>query len=306
MNAHGWRGVHAVNAIAHGDGPVTFADLATQEFQWSRSLTLILLKYTPMYFRMLPPHLRLQFLFCQLWYPLFSVMMLVMYSLPLLALMRNKPLVDVTYPEFFIRFGLLSMILVLMSVWLRLHGWSRPHNARIRSWEGALFLFCRWPWSLYGSIAALVSWLRGSEVEFRVTPKGSDARRPLPIRVIVPYAVLSVTSSICVMLLEAQHAMGFYIFAAINASIYATVVFVILYMHQRENRAQRIPNAERNRGATACKAAILATVVIFALVGAVVRGPAGLQVLLIGTDRLLAYVDAVGAFAGLGGSHSTN
>jgi cellulose synthase (UDP-forming) len=78
MNARGWRGVHAVNAIAHGDGPVTFADLATQEFQWSRSLTLILLKYTPGYFRMLPPHLRLQFLFCQLWYPLFSVMMLVM------------------------------------------------------------------------------------------------------------------------------------------------------------------------------------------------------------------------------------
>src|ERR1700687_4305813 len=32
MNAHGWRGVHALNAIAHGAGPQTFADLATQEF----------------------------------------------------------------------------------------------------------------------------------------------------------------------------------------------------------------------------------------------------------------------------------
>ena len=37
MNAHGWRGVHALDAIAHGDGPRTFADLVTQEFQWSRS-----------------------------------------------------------------------------------------------------------------------------------------------------------------------------------------------------------------------------------------------------------------------------
>jgi cellulose synthase (UDP-forming) len=301
MNAHGWRGVHAVNAIAHGDGPVTFADLATQEFQWSRSLTLILLKYTPGYFRMLPPHLRLQFLFCQLWYPLFSVMMLVMYVFPLAALMRNQPLVNVTYPEFFIRFGLLSMILVLMSVWLRLRGWSRPHNARIRSWEGALFLFCRWPWSLYGSLAALVTWLRGSEVEFRVTPKGSDARRPLPIRVIVPYAVLSLGSSICVMLLEAQHAMGFYIFATINASIYAIVVFIILYMHHRENGGQRVAS-EQNRVAVACKAAILATVVICAIVGAAIRGPAGLQVLLIGTDRLVMSLDAVRAYAALSNS----
>ena len=134
MNGHGWRGVHAVNAIAHGDGPVTFADAVTQEFQWSRSLTIILLKYTPKYFRLLPPRLRLQFVFCQLWYPLFSVMMLVMYLLPVLALMRNKPLVAVAYPEFFIRFGLLSI--TLMAVWLHHHRWSRPHNARVFSWEG--------------------------------------------------------------------------------------------------------------------------------------------------------------------------
>ena len=47
MNAYGWRGVHALDAIAHGDGPRTFADLVTQEFQWSRSLVTILLQYSP-------------------------------------------------------------------------------------------------------------------------------------------------------------------------------------------------------------------------------------------------------------------
>lgn len=45
MNAGGWRGAHALDAIAHGDGPRTFADLVTQEFQWSRSLVMILLQY---------------------------------------------------------------------------------------------------------------------------------------------------------------------------------------------------------------------------------------------------------------------
>jgi cellulose synthase/poly-beta-1,6-N-acetylglucosamine synthase-like glycosyltransferase len=46
MNAYDWRGVHALDAIAHGDGPRTFADLATQEFQWSRSVVMILLQYS--------------------------------------------------------------------------------------------------------------------------------------------------------------------------------------------------------------------------------------------------------------------
>ena len=36
MSSHGWRGVHLIDAIAHGDGPRTFSDLAIQEFQWSR------------------------------------------------------------------------------------------------------------------------------------------------------------------------------------------------------------------------------------------------------------------------------
>ena len=49
MNAGGWKGVHAIDAIAHGEGPRTFADLAIQEFQWSRSLVTILLRYSKDY-----------------------------------------------------------------------------------------------------------------------------------------------------------------------------------------------------------------------------------------------------------------
>jgi cellulose synthase (UDP-forming) len=104
MNAHGWRGVHAINAIAHGAGPQTFGDLATQEFQWSRSLFTILLKYTPLYFSKLPLRLKLQFAFCDLWYPLFSVIMLTVYLLPLAGLLFDSNLVGVNYPEFFVGF----------------------------------------------------------------------------------------------------------------------------------------------------------------------------------------------------------
>ena len=54
MNSGGWRGVHAFNAIAHGEGPATFPYLAVQEFPWSRSLVTILLRYTKRYIGPLP------------------------------------------------------------------------------------------------------------------------------------------------------------------------------------------------------------------------------------------------------------
>ncbi|MEZ5796800.1 MAG: hypothetical protein R3D63_04480 [Paracoccaceae bacterium] len=62
--------MHAIDAIAIGDGPATVADMVTQEFQWSRSSLSLLLQHTGRYFRHLPLRLKFLFVFCQLWYPL--------------------------------------------------------------------------------------------------------------------------------------------------------------------------------------------------------------------------------------------
>jgi cellulose synthase (UDP-forming) len=239
MNAHGWRGVHAINAIAHGAGPQTFGDLATQEFQWSRSLCTILLRYTPLYFGKLPLRLKLQFAFCQLWYPLFSVLMLTMYLLPLVALWFDSNLVGVNYPDFFVRISLLWVLLTGMAFWWSNQQWTRPVEAKMLSWEGTLFLFARWPWSLIGTIAAVGDWMRGSTLDFRVTPKGRAAAEPLPFRVLAPYAFLSAASGLPILLLGGvKIAVGFYVFAAANSLLYAILLLVIIVQHRREN-----PNA---------------------------------------------------------------
>ncbi len=236
MNANGWRGVHAVNAIAHGAGPQTFADLAVQEFQWSRSLVTILLKYTPSYFGKLPLRLKLQFAFCQLWYPLFSVFMLVMYLVPLAALLLDSNMVGVTYPDFFVHISLVWIVLSAMAYWWKKQQWLRPVEAKVLSWEGTLFLLARWPWSLIGSIAAVKDWMRGSTLNFSVTPKGRAATEPLPLRVLAPYAVLSVVSGLPILLLgNVKVAVGFYLFASVNSALYALLLLVIIVMHRREN-----------------------------------------------------------------------
>ena len=55
LNAHGWRGAFAHRAICLGLGPETFEDAMVQEFQWSCSLTNILLHHLqPLFFRF--PH----------------------------------------------------------------------------------------------------------------------------------------------------------------------------------------------------------------------------------------------------------
>lgn len=236
MNAGGWRGVHAIDAIAHGDGPENFADLVVQEFQWSRSLVTILLQYSATYLANIHGKRRFQFLFSQLWYPAFSLMMLMSFLLPIVALSTGTHFVNVTYVEFFLHILPLSIVMLALAWWWRTTGLFRPADAAIISWEGMAFLFLRWPWSLFGSIMAVRDRLAGGFVDFRITPKATGTARPIPFRVIAPYVVLSAVSGLTVWSVEeAGTADGFYFFTLANAVIYGVLVVVVLVLHAREN-----------------------------------------------------------------------
>lgn len=237
MNAHGWRGVHAIDAIAHGDGPQTFADLATQEFQWSRSLVTILLQYSPTYVARLPLRLKFQFLFSQSWYPLFAFFMLCMFLMPIIALATGRTFAEVTFWDFLFHYAPLAALLLGLVAMFSSHGWARPRDAKALSWEGTLFLFARWPWALAGTLAALRDFVSGVFVDYQVTPKGGSTSKMLPFRVIAPYVVLAIASAIPVLVFDdVQSAAGFYLFAIFNAVIYALLLVVILVRHVIENR----------------------------------------------------------------------
>ena len=242
MNAGGWRGVHALDAIAHGDGPATFADLAVQEFQWSRSLVTILLQYSRPLVRRLPLRLKFQFLFSQLWYPLFSGMMALMFLLPLVALVDGRVFVNVTYPDFLLHFAPLSLVLIVLAFFWRRTETYRPHDAKLFGWEGIAFILLRWPWSLAGVIAAVRDAVARSFVDFRITPKGKQERALLPVRVITPYAMLTVASAAAIALAPQQNsAAGFYLFVGINVALYALLGLMVVVRHAIENGLAAIP-----------------------------------------------------------------
>lgn len=298
MNAGGWRGVHAIDAIAHGDGPNSFADLATQEFQWSRSLVTILLQYMPRTIGKLPPRLKFQFLFAQIWYPLFAFFMTAMFALPVVALVAGVPFANVTYPQFLLHFLPISAVLVAMAFWWKRDGWCRPYNAKVLSWEALFFQAARWPWAMLGCLAAFRDWLTGSFVDFRVTPKGRDAAAQLPIRVLVPYAVLALVSVLPVLAFsEVGEARGFYLFATLNAVIYVSLLAVIIVQHALENGR---PGAEFN-WRPCVQGAAVALLAVLPATALGLRGPAGLEALEIGAEpvKLTRSIYAV-AGAGMG------
>jgi hypothetical protein len=304
MNAHGWRGVHALDAIAHGDGPRTFGDLVTQEFQWSRSLVMILLQYTPKLIGRLPLRLKFQFLFSQVWYPLYAFFLAMTFLLPIIILAYGDNFVSVTYPDFLLHFMPQSLMILFLAFWWRSSKTFRPVDGKIFSWEAMLFLLARWPWVLAGTFAAFRDWATGSFVDFRVTPKGSSEVDPVPFRVLAPYAFISMLSLVPVLLVDdADQTRGFYVFAIINACFYLFLIGMIIVQHARENKVRMQSRSYQPVLASSFMALVMVTGFTTAE-----RGRDGIEALTWGTLSFSVFDDQFSvAGAGVGGrdTHKT-
>lgn len=238
INAAGWRGVHAIDAIAVGDGPATVADMVTQEFQWSRSLLTLLLQHTGPYLHKLPLRLKFLFVFCQLWYPLFALTSAMLYLAPVVALAFDLRYANVTYPEFILHGAPAVVVLTLIAFRIRKDGFFRPIDAPVLSWEKALFLSLQWPWVLWGCAMAVRDKLTGTFVDFRITPKGSAATQTLPVKVVLVYTGLALGATLPVLFSdELGNARGFLLLALLNAVLYTALVVVIVWRHLADTGA---------------------------------------------------------------------
>lgn len=237
MNAAGWRGVFAIDAIAHGDGPTSFYDCMIQEFQWARSLTQVFLSITPKYLSKLKPHLQFQFLFAQLWYPIFGISNLIGILLPILALIIDTPWVNVNYLEFIGRSFILSISCLLPIIWIRKCGYLRPVKAKIICQETILFQIARSAWILLGVINGIISFVLKKDLIFKVTPKGKYQFKPLPLKIILPYLFLALLTSITVILAHnVKEAQGYYFLCLLNSAMYLILTIAIVNLHIREHQ----------------------------------------------------------------------
>jgi cellulose synthase (UDP-forming) len=232
MSSYRWQGVFAIDARAHGDGPETVADCMTQEFQWSRSMMNVLLGINGRYWRSLSRAAKLRLGFCQVWYPLFTILMLASIVIPVVAIVSRTPAMRVSLGAFYLHFGPPTAVLLAVVLWLRTLDWLRPSNAQAISWEIVLFQLVRWPWVLLGCVQAVAGRIAGRAFDFKVTPKGRSGAKPLPLRVVLPYLLIALLSaSPAILGVRAGRAQGYYTLALINVALYLTASIAIVVLH---------------------------------------------------------------------------
>ncbi|MFF7549239.1 glycosyltransferase [Streptomyces canus] len=235
LNSAGWHGAFAIDAEAHGDGPLTFAAMVTQEFQWSRSLVFMLLGMLPKHLWRMPGRLRIRFAFALSYYPLLALTTTAGLLLPPIAAVTGRPWINVNYGAFLLHFWAMSFFLILLTLLLRRRGLLRPVDAPLLSWEGWLFGLTRWPWVAWGAVAALVQRLRPRKVVFKVTPKVRDGMEPLPLRLMLPYLLITVVlSGAAVVGQLTGPAIGYVFLCLLGSLSYALVTLVVSVLHIRE------------------------------------------------------------------------
>ncbi|HEF4752125.1 TPA: glycosyltransferase [Burkholderia multivorans] len=279
FNAHGWRGMHALNAIANGEGPRTFADLATQEFQWSKSVMIIMLRYTRHYFGGLPLKLKAQFLFCQLWYPLCALAMAGGVAIPVAALLTGRVWAHVDYITYLAYAVPLSVLILCVVTWSTHATQScRPLNTKLLSWEGLSFVFARWPWVVLGCLSAIVDCIRGKEFDFKVTPKGGAIEQDAPLRVVAPYLLISLFCSSPVVAIENPHnAGGFYLFSTLTSILYFVIAAVVAVNHGKEQGRAASAPAQMFFSRLPVRNALFVFALAMLVAGIALRAPKGWQ-----------------------------
>lgn len=235
LNSGGWEGAFAIDAEAHGDGPEYFTDCITQEFQWSRSIITILIRYAPEKFKTLSFKKQFQFLFSEVWYILLAISMLIGYILPFLALISKKPLVSISYIEYIQMIFLVTLASLLPSAMIQKSGALRPKTSKLMSIELFMFQLARWPWVLKGVLHGIYAGLTHKELPFKVTEKGKKDFDYLPTKAIRPYVLLSIVAALSALIIQdAGAASGYYFIALVNAIIYYIVTLYVLSMHSYE------------------------------------------------------------------------
>jgi cellulose synthase/poly-beta-1,6-N-acetylglucosamine synthase-like glycosyltransferase len=242
LNTAGWHGAFAINAEAHGDGPNTFPTMVVQEFQWSRSLTTVLLGLVPRNLGRLPWRLRFRFLYALSYYTLLVTTTLAGVLLAPVADITGHPWINVNYVDFLLHWWIISIWLVLMAFLLRRRGLFRPYYAPIFSWENFLYTVTRWPYIAWGIGSGIGQRIRPRNVTFKVTPKGAGGLEVFPARLIVPFVLISVACSGSALLGEQRPTTSGYAFLSLlGAFVYAVVSVLVPVLHAREAaRAARV------------------------------------------------------------------
>lgn len=277
----GWKGRFAADAIAHGEGPESFADAIRQEMQWARSLVVLFLDQTRGRWGGIDRGQRLRLGFSLVYYPVFVAQMVLGMLFAPIALISDVPWVDVSFAEYLVRAGLPAGFLLALLARQKARGLLRPVDAPVVSWESLLFHIVRWPWVCIGVTQAVIGHVTNRSLDIVVTPKGTAGPKKLPLRPLLPYWILSIATSLVVIFAATSNAVGgYYIIGLFHAFVYAMVGLAITVLHARENPGLRLSSliSPICMALTAGEAVLIGAVIRIDAIAAAIRSSAFLPI----------------------------
>src|SRR6266852_1521629 len=185
LAAQGYQGVFLPEVIAVGEGPENFETYVGQQFAWAFSMIQVLFTYTAKCLKRYTPGQALQFLFVQTWYTFWSISMLLLFLLPLIALFTNTSIAQENYWQFLLHISPLAIVAFMIWTWSR--RWHLPQNVN-PSWRGIVLHVARWPVVL----SALIQVVFKVQKPYMITVKGLQygAKRPFSLAAHMPYFAL--------------------------------------------------------------------------------------------------------------------
>jgi len=233
--AAGWKGVHSIDALAHGEGPATFKDCMLQEFQWARSLAMIVLEMSPKYFGKLTLRQKFQFGFAQSWYFLYGTVMTMAYTLAPIALATGISFTNMSYLDYVVHAAVPIAACIAIVSFVRRQGYLRPKNVPLLSWEAAFFVMARWPYVLWAAWDAVRAVYTKRYLIWAVTPKERKATG-IPIRYLTPYLlIVGVNAAALSFRLPHITQIGYFYLTLLNIVCYTILLISIQVLHRKEN-----------------------------------------------------------------------
>lgn len=239
LASQGYKGVFLPEVIAEGKGPENFNTYLNQQFAWAYSMMQVLLYYMPRLIRKYNPKQAIQFLFAQTWYTFWSTSMVILFSLPNISLLINKPIAYMNFFEALVHF--IPIPLTSLAFWWWSRRWFQPKNVNL-SWRGIVLHIARWPIVFW----ALINVLLEVKKPYMITSKGKEIgeKRIINISNLLPYIFLLifniVSSFFYLFKWKESSSQGYLIFNLQNSLIILFLIFVVVLQNIKEMKKDMV------------------------------------------------------------------
>ncbi|MGL4758817.1 MAG: glycosyltransferase family 2 protein [Patescibacteria group bacterium] len=239
MNAHGWRGGFARNAIAHGMGAVGVKDSMHQEYQWALVGTRAALLVIPKIFMNFRASVKLQSLVWIFWYPALSFVTLISLFFPTYAIIKNVRVMETDSVTFWIMYLALNVSFILYLLILKSNKLLRPVNAWAMSWETVIFQLLQFPWILIGVLEGFFQSISGfnplaESKKVKITDKTASVRG-IEFKYFMPHFVIILVNLFPIVAFDKTESNYAYMwFAWVNAIAYSIAVLIGVILSVKE------------------------------------------------------------------------